>query len=366
MDWSYRFGIEEEFFLADAVTRGTPRRGLKPFHDAVHARMPGAEQELLQSQIEIASPPSIEFAEARSVLASLRGGIAAVAREHALILLASGTQPIARWSRQRRTDKERYEKLVNEMQLLARRNIVCGMHVHVEVPRPEDRVDLMNRLMPYMPVLLGLSASSPFWQGRASGLAAYRLSVWGEMPRTGMPDLFQDAADYDRFVAAMVKSGAIADGSFLWWTLRPSIRYPTLELRVADSCTRLEDTLAVAALYRCLVRRAVRRPELHRGVTGASRAIAAENMWRVQRDGIHASLIDLATGETVPFAVHLDALLAELAEDAEALGCMPELERARAIVASGTSADRQLAVFAEAGSLGAVVDWIGAATVAGC
>ncbi len=332
----------------------------------MQARIPGAERELLQAQVETASPPSTSFAEARSALGGFRAGIAALAREHGLVLLACGTQPIARWSRQRRTDKDRYEKLMNEMQLLARRNVVCGMHVHVEVPRPEDRVDLMNRLMPYMPVLLGLSVSSPFWQGRASGLAAYRLSVWGEMPRTGMPDLFRDAEDYDRFVAAMVKSGAIADGSFLWWTLRPSIRYPTLELRVADSCTRLDDTLAVAALYRCLVRRAVRRPELHRGVTGASRAIAAENMWRVQRDGIHASLIDLASGETVPFATHLDALLAELADDAQALGCEPELEHGRTIVAAGTSADRQLAVFAEAGSLGAVVDWIGAATVAGC
>ena len=134
MDPSYRFGIEEEFFLADAATRGTPRRGLKPFHDAVQAQIPGAERELLQAQVETASPPTVSFSEARSALGGFRAGIAALAREHGLVLLACGTQPIARWSRQRRTDKDRYEKLMNEMQLLARRNVVCGMHVHVEVP----------------------------------------------------------------------------------------------------------------------------------------------------------------------------------------------------------------------------------------
>ena len=159
MDERYSFGIEEEYFLADSSTRGTPRR-TKPFHDTVQARVPAVERE-------------------------------------------------------RRTKKERYHRLMQQMQMVARRNIVCGMHLHVEAPRPAERVDLMNRMLPYNPLLLALAASSPFWQGRDTGLAAYRLSVWSELPRTGLPDLFEDAADCDRYVAAMTRSGAIADASFL-------------------------------------------------------------------------------------------------------------------------------------------------------
>ncbi len=332
MDTSYRFGIEEEFFLADAGTRGTPRRTVKAFHDEVHVRLPPVERELLEAQVEVASPPSTSLAEARSTLAGLRAGLATIGQAHGVLVLAAGTHPVARWARQTHTKKRRYEELTREMRMLARRDVVCGMHVHVEVPRPEERVDLMNRLLPYMPVLLALSASSPFWQGQATGLAAYRLSVWGEMPRTGLPDLFQDAADYERYVATMVRCGAIADASFLWWTLRPSIHYPTLELRVADSCTRLEDTLAIAALYRCLVRLAVRRPKLNRGLTGTSRALVSENLWRAQRDGVYARFLDEGSGTVVPFATYLDAILADIAEDAEALGwhrqlgCWPACE----------------------------------------
>ena len=370
MNTGYRFGIEEEFFLADAVTRGTPRRGLKAFHAAVHAKLPQVERELLQAQVEIASKPTTRFAEARSALAALRGGLADIGRAHGILVLASGTHPLARWSRQRRTEKERYAAILDEMQMIGRRDVVCGMHVHVEVPRPEDRVDLMNRLLPHTPLLLALSASSPFWQGRPTGLAAYRLSVWGEMPRTGLPNLYEDAEEYDRYVALMTRTGVIKDASFLWWTLRPSIHFPTLELRVADSCTRLKDALAIAALYRCLVRFAVRTPDHNRGLTGVSRAVASENLWRAQRSGSRATFIDEAGGGLVSLPDHLEATLALVAEDAAALGCETEIEAARTIFAQGTSADRQVAVFEQArlsaagslASVAAVVDWLADAT----
>ena len=299
-------------------------------------------------QVEVSSPPSTSFAEARGTLAGLRASLADIGREHGILVFAAGTHPIARWARQSQTEKERYEALMRQLRMLGQRNVVCGMHVHVEVPRPEVRVDLMNRLLPYMPLLLALSTSSPFWQGRDTGLAGYRMSAFGEMPRTGLPDLFDGQADYDRYVEVMVRAKAIADASFLWWTLRPSMHYPTLELRVADSCTRLEDSLAIAALYRCLVRFVDRRPELNRGLTGASRAFAAENMWRAQRDGVHGEIIDAEAGAAVPFAQYCDRILGLGAEDADAMGCQRELERARGIVAAGTSADRQRAAFAEA------------------
>ena len=365
MDANYRFGIEEEYFLADAVTRGTPRR-TKPFHDAVGTRVATAERELLAAQVEVATAPTDSPATARAQLLELRAGLAKTGREHGMLVLASGTHPLARWDRQRHTKKERYDRLMQQMQMLGQRNIVCGMHVHVEVPRPAERVDLMNRMLPFTPLLLALSASSPFWQGRDTGLAAYRLSVWGEMPRTGLPDLFDDAADYDRYVAAMIRSGAITDGSFLWWTLRPSIHYPTLELRVADSCTRVDDTLGIAALYRCLVRLVDRSPALNRGQTGAARAITGENLWRAQRDGIRAAFLDM-DGATTPFAEGLDAVLSQVEADAAALGCEAELAQLRTVAAQGASADRQLAVFAAADgdarqALSATVDWIAAAT----
>jgi glutamate---cysteine ligase / carboxylate-amine ligase len=370
METSYRFGIEEEYFLADAVTRGTPGRTVKPFHAAARARLPQVEHELLQSQVEVATPPSTSFDEARVALSALRAGLAEVGQSHGILVFAAGTHPVARWARQSHTEAERYEGIMRELRMLGRRNVVCGMHVHVEVPQPETRVDLMNRLLPFMPLLLALSTSSPFWQGRATGLAGYRLSVFSEMPRTGLPDLFAGSDDFERFVAVMTQAGAIADASFLWWTVRPSARYPTLELRVADSCTRLDDTIAIAALYRCLVRLLDRRPDLNRGLTGASRALAAENLWRAQRHGVRASLIDGVSGTAVPFGSALEATLALVEEDAHALGCREEVEASRTIVAQGTSADRQLGIFAEARGRGlagtevlsAIVDWLAQVT----
>jgi glutamate---cysteine ligase / carboxylate-amine ligase len=343
---------------------------VKAFHEAVHAQIPRVERELVQCQVEIASPPSTSSAEIRANLAQQRTKLAEIGQAHQILVLAAGTHPVARWTRQRVTRKERYESIMQMTQMAGKRSLVCGLHVHVQVPRPDERIDLMNRLLPYMPLLLALSASSPFWGGRPTGLAAYRLSVWGEMPRSGLPDLFHGEADYERYVTTMIRSKAIADASFLWWTLRPSIHFPTLELRVADSCTRLEDTLAIAALYRCLVRLAVRKPELNRGLTGASRAIVSENLWRAQRDGIQASFIDEQRAEAIPFKIHLDAVLDSIGEDAELLGCKPEIEGARQIATTGTSADRQLAVFAEsrgraqsmAQASAAVVDWLSDAT----
>lgn len=369
---SYRFGIEEEFFLADAGTRGTPRRAAAAFHTAVSARLDGVERELLQSQVEISTPPSTDFAEARAVLGELRADLAGIGREHGVLVFAAGTHPVARWLHQKPTEADRYERIMRELRMLGSRNVVCGLHVHVEVPDPSARVDLMNRLLPFLPLLLALSTSSPFWQGRATGLAGYRLCAFGELPRTGLPDLFDGPEDYERYVAVMTRAGAIRDASFLWWALRPSLRYPTLELRVADSCTRIEDTLAVAALYRCLVRLLCRRPELNRGLTGASRAIAAENLWRAQADGVRAALIDEREGRALSFPDALAATLAEIAEDADALGCAAEVEAALTLARRGTSADQQLRLYhqvcaVEAGgphrlALNAVVDWLAAET----
>ncbi|MFE1602384.1 carboxylate-amine ligase [Methylobacterium sp. ID0610] len=352
-DTAYRFGIEEEFFLADAGTCGTPGEAMAGFHAAARALLPAAERELLQSQIEIASPPSTGIAEARASLGGLRRGLAEIGRVHGLLVFGAGTHPTAAWERQRPTDGARYEAILDAVRMVGRRSVVSGLHVHVEVARPEARVALMNRLTPFLPVLLALSVSSPFWQGRPTGLAGYRLSAFGEMPRTGVPDLFSGPEAYERYVRVMVQARAIADASFLWWHLRPSVRYPTLELRVCDSCTRLEDALAIAALYRCLVRCTERRPDLNADLDGVSRALARENLWRAQADGIAAALIDEAAERAVPFPEALEAVLALVAEDAEALHCPEALDGPRRILREGTSADRQRALYAAAREGGA-------------
>ncbi|GJE26443.1 carboxylate-amine ligase [Methylobacterium organophilum] len=363
---SYRFGIEEEYFLADAETRGTPRRSVKPFHTEAGEALPEIGRELLQCQVEVCTPPSTAFGAARDVLARQRDKLAEIAGRHGLLVFAAGTHPVADWARQLPTKGDRYRGILRDVGLAGRRSLICGMHVHVEVAEPEARVDLMNRLLPFQPLLFALSASSPFWQGKPTGLSAYRLSAFGELPRTGLPELIADAADYARYIRIMTKAGSIQDASYLWWSLRPSIKFPTLELRIADSCTRLDDALVIAALFRCLVRLVERRPALNAGLTGVSRALAAENLWRAQRSGVEAELIDEASEEAFPFSDYLASVLSLVAEDAEALGCAAEIEGAQRILREGTSADRQIAVFEAARggetsnrqALDAVVDWL--------
>jgi carboxylate-amine ligase len=255
--------------------------------------------------------------------------------------------------------------------MLARRNMICGLHVHVAVPEGVSRVDLMIRMLPYVPILLALSTSSPFWHSHRTGLMGYRQTLYAELPRSGLPDLFRDEAEYNAYVKALVANRIVSDASYIWWAVRPSALYPTLELRVADSCTHLEDSIGIAALYRCLVRRLIRRPELNLGLTSAARAIIEENKWRAQRYGIHGSLIDLVTGEARPVAPVLSDLIASVAEDAAALDCVAEVEGLQHVMSRGTSADEQLQVYRDALSAGAtqpealtsVVSWLARTTL---
>ena len=366
-DSRYRFGIEEEFFLADAATRGTPAgEAAQAFHAAVAERIEGAGRENLQSQVEIQTPPTDQADQALEGLMGARATLGSLARAHGLLVFASGTHPNSCWPDQDRSEGERYERMVAEYGILASRNMVCALHVHVELPDPSRRAMLMRRMVPYMPLFLALSASSPFWERRDTGLKSYRMAAYREWPRSGLPDLMEDEADYARYVSVMLRSGAIPDESYLWWAIRPSGKFPTLELRVCDSCASVEDSVAIASLYRCVVRMLDRRDEVHAGLTGGSRAIASENFWRVQCHGAAATLIDETSAEMRPVAVHLDELAALVEQDAEALGCPEALDAARAIALRGTGADQQKAIWQrarEAGqdaaqSLSAVVDMV--------
>jgi carboxylate-amine ligase len=364
---SYTFGMEEEYFLSDTTTRGILRHMPVPFIDAARAAYPGeVQREMLQSQIEVATPVCETMDDARRSLSELRSGLSGIAAEHGLAILAAGTHPTAAWTRQRATRAARYDRLMRDLQMLGHRNQVCGLHVHVALPDPARRVDVMVRALPMLPLILALSTSSPFWQAQRTGLMGYRLAAYSELPRTGLPEIFSSAADYEDYIAIMVESGAIADSSFVWWAIRPSRQHPTLELRIADSCTRLEDALAIAALFRSLVRRLDRDQSLNSGLTAASRAIVVENIWRAQRYGIHGGLICERRRAMIDAPQAIRELLLELGEDAEALGCSKELGHCRTILEEGTSSDTQLAVYDEGigehgdkgRALAAVVDWL--------
>lgn len=369
----YTIGMEEEYFVFDAKTRRAARRLDKKFLSLAQAKLGDRVMtEMLQSQIEVATPPCSSMQEARAHLTHYRRTLGEVARERDLGLAAMGTFPLAFWPEQLITKKVRYDAIVDDLQMLGYRNMLCGMHVHVQVPNLDTRVDLIMRLTPYLPLLLALSTSSPFWQGHLTGLCGYRLAAYDELPRTGLPELFRTNADYDEFVAALVWAKIIPDASYIWWGLRPSLANPTVELRIADSCTRLDDALAIAALFRCLVRALDRDRALNAGFDRVGRAITQENKWHAQRYGIAATFVDPFARSPLSVRQWLDQVLDFIAEDVDALGCQPEIKRLAAIVSEGTSADRQMDVFAKAKAAGRrrltaikdVIDWAASETQA--
>lgn len=364
----FQFGIEEEYFLSDAKTLQTPSETPDALFESANLTMTGhVGREFLQAQIEVATEPHCSAQHARHELLRLRRSAAAAASEHGLAILACGTHPLASWRDAVQSPKGRYSQVMDLLQMIGQRNMLCGMHVHVEFPDPMRRVDVMTRMLPYVPLFIALSTSSPFWQGRVTGLKGYRLAAYDELPRTGLPELFRSNAEYDAYVDAMVTSGAMPDASHLWWTVRISQKYPTLELRAADCCTRIDDTIAIAALYRALVRYLYNHPEHNAGIDVVDRSIAVENKWRAQRYGAQGSFVTRAGAR--PVADVLDRLLDLLAGDADGLGCWKELENCRTIIAEGTSADAQLRIFSENEHEGAgialhkVAEWLKAATL---
>ena len=367
-DDHFRFGIEEEYFLSDTETGEAPAETPDAlFHAADFGASGRIDREFLQAQIEAATEPHCRADDARIELRQLRLNAAAAAAEHGLAILACGTHPLASWRESVQTPKDRYDKVMDDLQMIGQRNMLCGMHVHVEFPDPARRIDVMMRLLPYLPLFVALSTSSPFWQRHATGLKGYRLAAYDELPRTGLPELFHTAEDYDAYVDAMVRSGAMADASHLWWSIRPSLKYPTLELRAPDCCTRLDDTVAIAALYRSLVRFLYGHPEHNAGLGVVDRAIAVENKWRAQRYGAQGTFV--TRSGAVAVGDMLDRILDLAAADAEALNCADQMDRCRSIVVEGTSADAQLRIFTENQhesaeiALHKVVRWIRDATL---
>ena len=339
----FTIGVEEEYLLVDRETRGLvvdPPQSLIGECEELCGNQ--VTTELLRSQIEVGTRVCNNVQEARADLARLRSAIIEVADRHGLAPIASSTHPFSRWVDQKHTKKDRYVSLTAEMQATARRLVICGMHVHVGIEDDALRIDLMNQLSYFLPHLLALSCSSPFWEGRDTGLKSYRLTIFDALPRTGLPERFQSYAEYLRHINILVNAGVMEDSTKVWWDLRPSGRFPTLETRIMDVCTRLDDAIALAALLVCIMRMLYRLRLSNQRWRNYTSMLIRENRWRAMRYSFDEGLIDFARGKVVPFEELLDEILNLISEDAAALGCEAEVGSVRDILSRGTSAHRQL------------------------
>jgi len=344
----FHIGIEEEYLIVDRETRGLAEPPQAMFDACADRLGDQVAHEFMRSQIEINTPPCENVAEARGHLADLRRTVIDIAGEHGLAPIAASTHPFSHWSEQDHTDAERYNVIAEDLQAVVRRLLICGMHVHVSVGADDLRIDLMNQAAYFLPHFLALSTSSPFWQGLDTGLKSYRLSVWDEMPRTGLPNLFESYAEFQRHVDVLVNAGLIEDGTKLWWDIRPSFRFPTLEMRICDVCTDVNDAVAIAALYASVLHMLYRLRQNNQRWRQYATMLVNENRWRAQRYGIDEGLVDFGKGRIVPVPDLVEELLELVAEDAADLGCERELGHVRSICRRGTSAHLQRQAYAQA------------------
>jgi carboxylate-amine ligase len=365
---AFSLGIEEEYLLVDLATRDLvsdpPAELLQRCITETDGRV---SPEFLRSQLEVKTSVCASVSSMRRELAALRRKVCDVAADYGIAPIAASTHPFARaLHRPPHTDQERYATIAREVQGGARRMIICGMHVHVGLDDDELRIDVMNQLTYFVPHLLALSCSSPFWEGDDMGMQSFRLMLLSSLPRTGLPERFESYGEFRRHLDALVRNGLIEDTTKIWWDIRPSSRYPTLETRVFDCCTHLDDAVCLAALNLSLVRMLYRLRRDNKMWRRYPRMLIAENRWRAMRFGSEASLLDLARGELVPFNELLEELLGITHDDAVALDCLAETEHARALLKRGTSAHQQVDVYQTARSQGAtdsealsaVVGWL--------
>jgi len=377
-DKNFTIGIEEEYLLVDPVTRDLVADPPAEMMEACQTALSGAtlgevSPEFLRSQIEIGTRVCPSIREARATLAEIRATLARMAGQHGMALVAASTHPFAQWNVQAHTDRDRYNTLAEDLQVVVRRLLICGMHVHIGIDDDDTRIDLLNQAVYFMPHLLALSSSSPFWKGEVTGLKSYRLSVFDELPRTGLPAQFDSYGEYQRTVDVLVRAGVIEDATKVWWDLRPSAKFPTLEMRVPDICTLMDDAITIAALFACICRMLYRLRRENKRWRAYTNFLLTENRWRAQRYGIEKGMIDFGRGEIVGFSELMEELLVLIGEDSDALGMRAEVENVHTILARGTSADRQLAVYhaalasglSEQDAQNAVVDRLIEETVAG-
>ncbi|MDQ3894512.1 MAG: carboxylate-amine ligase [Actinomycetota bacterium] len=361
----YTLGVEEEYMLLDADSLD-----LVQHVDTVLAAVAGTEfeahvsPELMQSVIEITTPVCRTAGDVDGALRQLRDYVSSIAHEQGLRVASAGTHPFSLFERQRITARDRYQNLVDQLQYVARRELIFGLHVHVAVDDPEKAIQVVNGLLVDLPGLLALSASSPFWRGEATGFASSRQVVFAAFPRSGPPPRFRDYADYAEVVGQLEKTGCIADYTHIWWDIRPHARLGTVEIRICDAVTRLEDAVALAAYIQALVKYYCDRVERGLEVATYHRILTTENKWLAARYGLEAPVIDLLTGRRnrVPVSQLIRRTLRDVEPHARDLGSERELEGIPAILERGNGADRQRRIYNANRDIVEVVREIAAAT----
>ena len=358
---NYTIGIEEELMILDAssfelvnavetLLEGAPPERVKP--------------ELMESVLEIATSPQPDTRAAGRELRELRAQVAATAAPHGLTIGSAGTHPFAMWEEQRIVARERYRGLVSDLGFVARQELLFGQHVHVGLDDREKAIHVANGMRVHLPVLLALSANSPFWRGDETGLASARTPIFRAFPRVGIPPTYADWADYEASIAFMVQSGVIEGYTYLWYDVRPHPKLGTVEIRVMDGQTRVEHTLGLAALIQAMVKELAEHFEAGRELARYPHQMVDENKWLAARHGLDGELVDLPSRERVPTRELAERLLERLRPHAEELGSIAELAGVADLLERGNGAARQRVVYAANHDLHEVVAEIAAATVA--
>ncbi len=343
---SLTVGIEEEYFLVDLESRNLADDPPAEFMQICKDRLSDqVSPEFMRSQIEVGTRPHKSVLQAVTELAEMRATIAEVAARFDMAPIAASTHPFGHYRDQIPTHRQRYEELAADLGTPVRRLQICGCHVHVGIEGDDLRIDLMNQASYFLPHILALTTSSPYWEGEDTRMQSYRLCVFDALPRTGIPEVMESSGEYNRLVAELVNSGCIEDATKIWWDIRPSDRYPTIEMRVADVCTNVADAASIAALFQAVLSMLYRLRMDNQRWRIYPRLLLQENRWRAMRYGVKGELIDLGKGKTVAFAELADELINIVGEDARQLGTTRELQHIMSIVEHGTSADRQRVVY---------------------
>jgi carboxylate-amine ligase len=364
---SLSIGIEEEYQIVDPETRAM-RSFITQFIDDGKVIMIEREikPELHASMVEMGTPICRTVGEALDELVKQRSFIARLAREKEVAVVAAATHPFSRWLDQPITPLPRYIGVLEEMQALAQRLLIFGMHVHIGIEDRTFAIDAMNVVRYMLPHILALSTSSPFWTGRRTGLKSYRSVVFEDFPRSGIPDICRTAADYDNLVGTLQRCGVIPDASKIWWDVRPHHKYPTLEFRICDICTRIDEAIAIAAIFQALVLWLWKLRRQNVTFRVYRRDLIEENRWRASRYGLDGKMIDFGKTQEVPTRQLVRELLELIGEEIAELGTEAYIKPVENMLNHGTSADRQLRVYASTdGDLKAVVDHLIAETKMG-
>ncbi|MFT6880792.1 MAG: carboxylate-amine ligase [Algoriphagus sp.] len=354
----FTLGIEEEFQIIDPETRALKSHMSQIVDRGQVILQERIKQEMHQSVVETGTNICQNIQEAREEVQFLRNNVIDLAAEKDLKVAAAGTHPFSDWVDQLITPDERYDQIITEMRDVARGNLIFGLHVHVGIDDRQEAIKLMNDVRYFLPHIHALSANSPFWCGRDTGFMSYRSKVFDKFPRTGIPDYFNSAADYDNYVNLLVKTNCIDNGKKIWWDIRVHPFYPTIEYRICDVPMRTDETICLAAIMQALIAKLHKLRLQNLSFRNYRRILIAENKWRAARDGIHAKLIDFGKEAEVPFKDLVDELLLFIDDVLDDLGSRKEVEYVHQILNNGNGADRQLAVFEKTGDLKHVVDYI--------